>query len=782
MCVHVQVRTAALRSLTNLRVLNLADYLPPPLRVALGDRASHIRATAVLGVVKLYRLRATTCLEAQLLPTVSHLLDHDKDPLVLANALRVLLEVGSRSHPEYTPTCTVARLTRFLSRFSDFDPGAQTLILEWASTHYRPSDSSGQQTTAILNVLDDYLHTSHLGVFLGVAKLFLHLTLAQTAVHQEVLTRLAPPLLTFALSPRPEVAYVALSHLAVLVERAAPLFVTEISHLYPRALDASYVRKCKLDILVRLTDGTNAYQVVQELSQSLLDPHVGFVGHAVHAVAQITLQNPDVSGLMERFLSFFDVRRVVVTDATLSHLPEMIRRFPGATDLIVNTVAALTCDEIEAPGARAAYFWVLGVAGATLRSTPYVLLAAVGPERYAYEHWTTKLALMVATLRCFFVRPHETKPALATLLALGREDQDLVVREKAQQYTQLLAQDVEETQRLLGETSESHRGVGFVDASYELRDRLFEEFNSLSIIYGKTADTFVVSTVAAEHSGGDHVTPTPTSATPALDTLRERIAGGAAAGVGPGASSSVALPNGGGGPISDLLQMVAANQSSDAVRDLLEMELEMGGDGRRRTEADQSLLGEQGDEGSQEGGSGPGVATPGASTGATAVSGSAGYGLGSIPLDLADLLSTTHVDEDKLTTSIPTPGSTVTAETPGYGSASSAISSFRRAWETAPTGSEVSVSIDVGPLATLMISEGVDHPETVGDRWDAGVRCVSIQLETGESGRILVVCLTGEQGLLVEMTVAPDYGTGKVRARFTEQQARWSAGRVRDLV
>lgn len=56
------------------------------------------------------------------------------------------------------------------------------------------------------------------------------------------------------------------------------------------------------------------------------------------------------------------------------------------------------------------------------------------------------------------------------------------------------------------------QGSGFAeDESFETRDKIFEEFNTLSVIYGKPADEFVkkrtikMEIPTASHDGSQHV-------------------------------------------------------------------------------------------------------------------------------------------------------------------------------------------------------------------------------------------------------------------------------------
>jgi vesicle coat complex subunit len=76
------IRGLALRSLCSLRVANLVEYLVGPLGSGLKDNNSYVRTVAVIGVLKLYHISATTCIDADFPETLKHLMLNDQDTQV----------------------------------------------------------------------------------------------------------------------------------------------------------------------------------------------------------------------------------------------------------------------------------------------------------------------------------------------------------------------------------------------------------------------------------------------------------------------------------------------------------------------------------------------------------------------------------------------------------------------------------------------------------------------------------------------------------------------------
>jgi len=78
----------------------------------------------------------------------------------------------------YHPKCIIS-----IYRIKDFSEWAQCLVLELVSK-YIPTESN--EIFDIMNLLEDRLQHANGAVVLATIKLFLHLTMSMTDVHQQV--------------------------------------------------------------------------------------------------------------------------------------------------------------------------------------------------------------------------------------------------------------------------------------------------------------------------------------------------------------------------------------------------------------------------------------------------------------------------------------------------------------------------------------------------------------------------------------------------------------------
>jgi len=138
------------------------------------------------------------------------------------------------------------------------------------------------------------------------------------------------------------------------------------------------------------------------------------------------------------------------------------------------------------PEAKAAVIWALGEFPTAVDDAPYLLESLVG--KWKELHADVRMQLVTASVKMLLARPAEGAPAAGKALAAANTDKTSVeLRDAAATYYRLLEKSPELLRSVI--TTEQPPLSGFVeDESFALQDRLFEEFNTLSVCYGKPAD------------------------------------------------------------------------------------------------------------------------------------------------------------------------------------------------------------------------------------------------------------------------------------------------------
>jgi len=204
-----------------------------------------------------------------------------------------------------------------------------------------------------------------------------------------------------------------------------------------------------------------------------------------------------VAGIVDRLLSFLDLGCDYVACEALAVVRDLLRVAPHTSDACISAISALPASLVSEPQGRAAYAFIMGEYGHILPEAPYALepfLLAL-PQEPSPE---VRLELLTAVAKLFIHRPAECQRVLGAALSAAANDGDADVRDRALMYYRLLASTsgVDGLKAVVVPPQgrlDAPSGVGAFedDVAQELRDRLFAEFNTLSVVYGRPASSFV---------------------------------------------------------------------------------------------------------------------------------------------------------------------------------------------------------------------------------------------------------------------------------------------------
>ncbi|KAK2986463.1 hypothetical protein RJ640_029696, partial [Escallonia rubra] len=486
------IRGLALRSLCTLRVANLVEYLVGPLGSGLKDGNSYVRMVAAVGVLKLYHISSSTCMDADFPVTLKHLMLNDPDAQVVANCLCALQEIWSleataseEASREREVLLSKPVIYYLLNRIKEFSEWAQCIVLELLSK-YAPTDNN--EIFDIMNLLEDRLQHANGAVVLATVKVFLQLTLSMTDTHQQVYERIKAPLLTQVSSGSPEQSYAVISHLHLLVMRAPILFSTDYKHFYCQYNEPFYVKKLKLEMLTAVANESNTYEIVTELCEYAANVDIPMARESIRAVGKIALQQYDVNAIVDRLLQFLEMEKDYVTAETLVLVKDLLRKYPQWSHDCIAVVGNISSKNVQEPKAKAALIWMLGEYAQDMQDAPYVLESLA--ENWDDEHSAeVRLHLLTAVLKCFLRRPPETQKALGAALAAGLSDFHQDVHDRALFYYRLLQYKVSVAERVVNPPKQAVSVFADTQSS-EIKDRIFDEFNSLAVVYQKPSYMF----------------------------------------------------------------------------------------------------------------------------------------------------------------------------------------------------------------------------------------------------------------------------------------------------
>jgi len=310
------------------------------------------------------------------------------------------------------------------------------------------------------------------------------------SLKDQIYQRIKQPLMTLISSPSHEIRYTVLKHVEIIVPRCPGVFDDQFKRFYCDYNEPVHLKFVKLRILPNLTNEDNVHELVNELSEYVNDIEQEISKRAIIAFGQIAVKLPGgADGIINQLLEFISMDVEYVRVQVVKVIKDLLRKFPGrAADVMPALPRCLR--HMEDPEGKSAVIFMLSEFGAHMRVTPYLFEPIVD----AYEDETSvevKMALLVAVTKLFFQRAPEVHAMLTQLLTVMLNDfSDSDLHDRALLFYRLLKYDLEEAKRCLMSPKETM--IRFNEERHSgLKQRLFEEFNTLSVLYEKPAEQFI---------------------------------------------------------------------------------------------------------------------------------------------------------------------------------------------------------------------------------------------------------------------------------------------------
>ena len=415
----------------------------------------------------------------------------DKDAQVIVNAIRSLNEIEENGI-EVTKKM-VYHLLNKVSEYTEWQlTEVVTLLLK-----YKPE--SNEEIFDIMNLLDDKLEISNASVVMALTNLFLHYTQNMPKNHQRVYIRLRDPLLLLFSTSSPELSYAILQHLKFMISRSPAVFQPFFKDFYIKHNDPFYLKELKLEVLTLLANEKNVQEIMDELSYyvSLGDNSISTSRKAIRSLGEIAVRiSIATEASLSHLLEFLETGVVHIISETMIVLKDILRKY-NDLEFCKIYLPSITrhWTTIEDPEALSSFVWLLGEYGRTdiIQAAPYILESFI--DNFAKYHYSVKNQILTSSMKLFFIRAPEVVQMLGRLFDAAVNDTSHAdVHDRALFYYRLLSANVDLAKSVVM-TKKDIVSKFTEEESVEFRDRLFSEFNTLSIIYGKPSERFIVKDV-----------------------------------------------------------------------------------------------------------------------------------------------------------------------------------------------------------------------------------------------------------------------------------------------
>ena len=169
---------------------------------------------------------------------------------------------------------------------------------------------------------------------------------------------MAPPLVTLVASA-PEVQYVALRNIDLLLQSKPDILNKELRVFFCKYNDPPYVKLQKLEIMVRIANDKNVDQLLAELKEYGAEVDMDFVRRAVKAIGQVAIKIESASEkCVNTLLDLIATKVNYVVQEAVVVIKDIFRKYPGYEGIIPTLCKYI--DELDEPEARGALIWIVG--------------------------------------------------------------------------------------------------------------------------------------------------------------------------------------------------------------------------------------------------------------------------------------------------------------------------------------------------------------------------------------------------------------------------------------
>ncbi|SCZ94671.1 BZ3500_MvSof-1268-A1-R1_Chr12-3g04035 [Microbotryum saponariae] len=480
------IRALAIRTMGCLRADKILDYVCDPLRKCLRDENPYVRKTAAIGVVKLYDLKPSLCIDNGFITQLQEMVT-DSNPMVVANAVLALTEIQESAEDDSIFVLDSTTLSRLLIALGECTEWGRIAILN-AVAKYKAEDEKEAEHICE-RVIPQFQHANGSVVLAAIKVIMIHIrSVSREEFVKSILRKMAPPLVTLV-SSAPEVQWVALRNINLILQRRPDALSNEMRVFFCKYNDPPYVKVEKLAIMIKLATEKNVDTFLSELKEYASEVDVDFVRKSVRAIGQCAIK---IEGAAERcvnvLLELISTRVSYVVQESIIVIKDIFRKYPQRYEGIIPTLCA-SLDELDEPEAKASLIWILGEYASNIDNAAELIGSFL--TNYGEEPIQVQLQALTAVVKLFLQRPDEAQALVQRVLALATKTADNPdLRDRAYIQWRLLSSDTEAAKRVIL-ASRPPISLPATSVRAGLLEDLIGELGSLSAVYHKPVQAFI---------------------------------------------------------------------------------------------------------------------------------------------------------------------------------------------------------------------------------------------------------------------------------------------------
>jgi len=480
------VRALAIRTMSCIRVDKIIDYLLFPLQACLKDDDPYVRKTAAIAVAKLYDMSPELVEDQGFLETLKEMLG-DSNPMVVANAVAALTEIQDASGKQVFEINKNV-LHKLLAALNECTEWGQVFILDCLA-NYTPQKSQ-EAELIIERVTPRFQHANSAVVLSAVKVVMKYMEVIQSQDTMRALCKkMGPPLVTLLMSSEPEIQYVALRNINLIVQRRNQVLQGEVKVFFCKYNDPIYVKLEKLEVMVMLASERNIDQILMEFKEYATEVDIDFVRKSVRAIGRCAIKlERAAERCVKVLLDLIQTKVNYVVQEAIIVIKDIFRKYPNKYESTIMTLCE-NLDTLDEPEAKASMIWIIGEYAERIDNADELLDSFL--ENFKEEPAQVQLQLLTAVVKLFLKKPTNTQQMVQEVLSMATQDADNPdLRDRGYVYWRLLSTDPEAAKAVV--LSEKPRISDDTSAlEPNLLQELISNISTLASIYHKPPEAFV---------------------------------------------------------------------------------------------------------------------------------------------------------------------------------------------------------------------------------------------------------------------------------------------------
>jgi len=305
---------------------------------------------------------------------------------------------------------------------------------------------------------------------------------------KQLIRKMAPPLVTLLSSP-PEVQWIALRNINLLLQKRDDILSNEMRVFFCKYNDPLYVKVEKLDIMVRLANESNVDALLSELKEYASEVDVDFVRRSIKAIGQAAVKiEAGAERCVNVLLDLIGTRVTYVVQEAVVVMKDIFRKYPSTYEGVIPTLCA-NLEELDEPEAKASLIWIVGEYSNKIDNADELLSVFV--DAFTEESYSVQLQTLTAVVKLFLYKPDTSQGLVQRVLNTATKDCDSPdVRDRAYIYWRLLSTDPGAAKSVIL-ANRPPICLPRTTVAPALLNELIGEISSLASVYHKPAATFI---------------------------------------------------------------------------------------------------------------------------------------------------------------------------------------------------------------------------------------------------------------------------------------------------